>query len=142
MKCAIFTEKREEQNKSRKNKLRIWEKFKKRPKKIWLFSKKYKNWVWHYWKVTANQSAPILIERNFDPITTTILTTTTKQPITTEKPTPITDPIQAVGALGELSDKSDFSLLAWDSFSQEIRDLLLFYCQKSLNLFQMQWFSS
>ena len=45
---------------------------------------------------------------------------------------------QAVGALGELSDKSDFSLLAWDSFSQEIRDLLLFYCQKSLNLFQMQ----
>ena len=30
---------------------------------------------------------------------------------------------QAVGALGELSDKSDFSLLAWDSFSQEIRDL-------------------
>ena len=46
--------------------------------------------------------------------------------------------MQAVGALGELSDKSDFSLLAWDSFSQEIRDLLLFYCQKSLNLFQMQ----
>lgn len=45
---------------------------------------------------------------------------------------------QAVGALGELSDKSDFSLLAWDSFSQEIRDLLLFYCQKSLNLLQMQ----
>ena len=45
---------------------------------------------------------------------------------------------QAVGALGELSDKSDFSLLAWDSFSQEIRNLLLFYCQKSLNLFQMQ----
>ena len=30
---------------------------------------------------------------------------------------------QAVGALGELSDKSDFSLFAWDSFSQEIRDL-------------------
>ena len=30
---------------------------------------------------------------------------------------------QAVGALGELSDKSDFSLHAWDSFSQEIRDL-------------------
>ena len=27
---------------------------------------------------------------------------------------------QAVGALGELSDKSDFSLLPWDSFSQEI----------------------
>ena len=46
--------------------------------------------------------------------------------------------IQAVGALGELSDKSDFSLLAWDSFSQEIRNLLLFYCQKSLNLLQMQ----
>ena len=45
---------------------------------------------------------------------------------------------QAVGALGELSDKSDFSLLAWDSFSQEIRNLLLFYCQKSLNLVQMQ----
>ena len=45
---------------------------------------------------------------------------------------------QAVGALGELSDKSDFSLFAWDSFSQEIRDLLLFYCQKSLNLLQMQ----
>ena len=45
---------------------------------------------------------------------------------------------QAVGALGELSDKSDFSLHAWDSFSQEIRDLLLFYCQKSLNLLQMQ----
>ena len=45
---------------------------------------------------------------------------------------------QAVGALGELSDKSDFSLLAWDSFSQEIRNLLLFYCQKSLNLLQMQ----
>ena len=35
---------------------------------------------------------------------------------------------QAVGALGELSDKSDFSLHAWDSFSQEIRDLLLFVC--------------
>ena len=33
------------------------------------------------------------------------------------------DQWQAVGALGELSDKSDFSLLAWDSFSQEIRDL-------------------
>ena len=45
---------------------------------------------------------------------------------------------QAVGALGELSDKSDFSLLAWDSFSQEIRNLLLFYRQKSLNLLQMQ----
>ena len=46
--------------------------------------------------------------------------------------------IQAVGALGELSDKSDFSLLAWDNFSQEICDPLLFYCQKSLNLHQMQ----
>jgi hypothetical protein len=45
---------------------------------------------------------------------------------------------QAVGALGERSDKSDFSLLPWDSFSQEIRNLLLFYCQKSLNLLQMQ----
>ena len=45
---------------------------------------------------------------------------------------------QAVGALGELSDKSDFSLLAWDSFSQEIRNLSLFYCQKSLNLLQMK----
>ena len=45
---------------------------------------------------------------------------------------------QAHGALGETSDKSDFSLHAWDSFSQEIRDLLLFYCQKSLNLLQMQ----
>ena len=45
---------------------------------------------------------------------------------------------QAVGALGELSDKSDFSLFAWDSFSQEIHDLLLFFCQKSLNLLQMQ----
>ena len=30
---------------------------------------------------------------------------------------------QADGAIGEPSDKSDFSLLAWDSFSQEIRDL-------------------
>ena len=30
---------------------------------------------------------------------------------------------QASGALGETSDESDFSLLAWDSFSQEIRDL-------------------
>ena len=30
---------------------------------------------------------------------------------------------QASGALGEISDESDFSLLAWDSFSQEIRDL-------------------
>ena len=42
---------------------------------------------------------------------------------------------QAVGALGEPSDKSDFSLHVWpwDSFSQEIRDLLfLFYGQKSL----------
>ena len=46
--------------------------------------------------------------------------------------------VQAVGALGERSDKSDFSLLPWDSFSQEIRNLLLFYCQKSLNLLQMQ----
>ena len=45
---------------------------------------------------------------------------------------------QAVGAIGELSDESDFSLFAWDSFSQEIHDLLLFYCQKSLNLLQMQ----
>ena len=46
---------------------------------------------------------------------------------------------QAVGALGELSDKSDFSLHAWDSFSQEIRDLLfMFYCQKSFNLLEMQ----
>ena len=53
-----------------------------------------------------------------------------------------TSKIQAVGALGELSDKSDFSLLAWDSFSQEIRNLSLFYCQKSLNLLQMKWFSS
>ena len=40
---------------------------------------------------------------------------------------------QADGALGEPSDKSDFSLLVWDSFSQEIRDLLfIFYGQKSL----------
>ena len=31
--------------------------------------------------------------------------------------------LQASGALGETSDESDFSLLAWDSFSQEIRDL-------------------
>ena len=47
--------------------------------------------------------------------------------------------LQAHGALGETSDKSDFSLQAWDSFSQEIRDLLLiFYCQKSLNLLEMQ----
>ena len=45
---------------------------------------------------------------------------------------------QASGALGDTSDESDFSLLAWDSFSQEIRYLLLFFCQKSLNLFQMQ----
>ena len=30
---------------------------------------------------------------------------------------------QAHGALGETSDKSDFSLHAWDSFSQEIHDL-------------------
>ena len=45
---------------------------------------------------------------------------------------------QADGALGEPSDESDFSLLVWDSFSQEIRNLLLFYCQKSLNLLQMQ----
>ena len=45
--------------------------------------------------------------------------------------------MQAHGALGETSDKSDFSLLAWDSFSQEIHDLLLFYCQKSLNLLQI-----
>ena len=50
----------------------------------------------------------------------------------------LNDPPQAVGALGERSDKSDFSLLPWDSFSQEIRNLLLFYCQKSLNLLQMQ----
>ena len=50
--------------------------------------------------------------------------------------------IQAVGALGELSDKSDFSLFTWDSFSQEIHELFLFYCQKSLNLLQMQCFSS
>jgi hypothetical protein len=38
---------------------------------------------------------------------------------------------QADGALGEPSDKSDFSLHVWDSFSQEIR-YLLFYGQKSL----------
>ena len=30
---------------------------------------------------------------------------------------------QASGALGDTSDESDFSLLAWDSFSQEILDL-------------------
>ena len=30
---------------------------------------------------------------------------------------------QADGAIGEPSDENDFSLLAWDSFSQEIRDL-------------------
>ena len=48
-------------------------------------------------------------------------------------------PRQAHGALGETSDKSDFSLHAWDSFRQEIRDLLLiFYCQKSSNLLEMQ----
>ena len=42
-------------------------------------------------------------------------------------------PKQADGALGEPSDKSDFSLLVWDSFSQEIPDLLfIFYGQKSL----------
>ena len=41
--------------------------------------------------------------------------------------------LQADGALGEPSDKSDFSLHVWDSFSQEIRDLLfIFYGQKSL----------
>ena len=41
--------------------------------------------------------------------------------------------LQADTALGEPSDKSDFSLLVWDSFSQEICDLLLiFYGQKSL----------
>ena len=41
--------------------------------------------------------------------------------------------LQADGAIGEPSDKSDFSLLVWDSFSQEIRDLLfIFYGQKSL----------
>ena len=40
---------------------------------------------------------------------------------------------QADGALGEPSDKSDFSLHVWDSFSQEIHDLLfIFYGQKSL----------
>ena len=40
---------------------------------------------------------------------------------------------QADGAIGEPSDESDFSLLVWDSFSQEIRDLLFtFYGQKSL----------
>ena len=40
---------------------------------------------------------------------------------------------QADGALGAPSDKSDFSLHVWDSFSQEIRDLLFtFYGQKSL----------
>ena len=33
--------------------------------------------------------------------------------------------MQASGALGETSDVSDFSLLAWDSFSQEIRDLFM-----------------
>ena len=43
------------------------------------------------------------------------------------------------GALGETSDKSDFSLRAWDSFSQKIRNpLLIFYCQKSLNLLEME----
>ena len=30
---------------------------------------------------------------------------------------------QADGAIGEPSDESDFSLLAWESFSQEIRNL-------------------
>ena len=42
-------------------------------------------------------------------------------------------PQGADGASGEPSDESDFSLLVWDSFSQEIRDLLFtFYGQKSL----------
>ena len=41
--------------------------------------------------------------------------------------------LQADRALGEPSDKSDFSLHIWDSFSQEIHDLLfIFYGQKSL----------
>ena len=40
---------------------------------------------------------------------------------------------QADGAIGEPSDKSDFSLHVWDSFSQEISHLLfIFYGQKSL----------
>ena len=46
---------------------------------------------------------------------------------------------QAHGALGETSDQSEFSFHAWDSFSQEIRNLLLiFYCQKPLNLLEIQ----
>ena len=36
------------------------------------------------------------------------------------------------GALGETSDKSDFSLHACDSFSQEIRNLLLIFYVKNL----------
>ena len=39
---------------------------------------------------------------------------------------------QAHGALGETSDKSDFSLHAWDSFSQEIGNLLLIFYVKNL----------
>ena len=42
----------------------------------------------------------------------------------------LSTPHQAVGALGELSDKSDFSLLAWDSFSQEIRNLFTILLSK------------
>ena len=55
-KCVIFIEKTEKQNKSSKNKLKIWEKFKKRPKKNLTIFRKEKNWVWNYWKVTAHQS--------------------------------------------------------------------------------------
>ena len=48
-------------------------------------------------------------------------------------------PSQAHGALGDTSDKSDFSDPRWDSFSQEISNQVLkSYCQKSLNLLEMQ----
>ena len=54
--CYFFIEKREKENKRRKKKVKIWEKFKKQPKKNLTIFRKEKNWVWHYWKVTAHQS--------------------------------------------------------------------------------------
>ena len=46
---------------------------------------------------------------------------------------------QASGALGETSDESDFSLLAWDSFSPEIRDLFTVVRSITYIQFEFTW---
>ena len=59
--CYFFYRKERKTEQKKKKKIKIWEKFKKRPKRNLTIFRKEKNWVWHYWKVTAIQSAWILM---------------------------------------------------------------------------------